>query len=113
MFPFKHLLYRLQVTGQSCHGPTHQWAGQGSLLHIRIISLGRVLFAFDQQFSSSTVPLSAWKQVEMRRCLPPPQVAEQAAQSPNFHVKLSSTVEFAARVYSYLIPGFFLPRTST
>lgn len=47
----------LHVTGHNCQGPTHQLAGQGSSLQCRVFSLGRVPSAFDQQFSSSTIPI--------------------------------------------------------
>lgn len=100
------------VTGHSCHGPTHQCTGHGSVLHTRSFSLGRDPSAFDQQLSSSTIPLCSSWQMGSRRCVPPPQVAEHAAQSPSFHIKTGTFDEFIDSVYSYLMPGLLvLPRT--
>lgn len=94
----------LHVTGHNCHGPTHQFAGHGMSLQCLVFSVGRVPSAFDQQFSSSTIPLStkrffsqnyvvvfeqftvplfSWIHIGSLRCFPPPHVAEHAAHSPS------------------------------
>lgn len=73
-----------QVTEQSCHGPTHQLAGQGSSLQTRVSRSCRLLWAFCSHSAFATMPSPRWWQTDSRCCFPPPHVAEQRLQSASF-----------------------------
>lgn len=110
----RHLPCRRQVTGHSCHGPTHQFAGHGTWLQTRSFLFGWSFSALDQQNSSSTMPLTISMQIGSRCWIPPSHVAEQADQSPSFQWYSGSFDSFAGNVYSNRMPGFLLlPRTNT
>jgi hypothetical protein len=102
------------VTGQDCHGPTHQWVGQGSSLHVLDHFSG---LSVTSHITSSTMvdvpsitegtaPTVDSRQRGLRCWTPPPQVAEHCDQSPIIHVYLSWWVVSRFQIeYLYSTPG--------